>query len=226
MSYRIALNFEDGITRFVECRPGETVADASYRVEINIPLDCRDGACGTCKGFCETGDYDNGAYIEDAMTEEEAEEGYILACQMRPSSDCVVRIAATSNVCKTGVSTFKGHITTIDHLSETTTSFSMKLEAEPPLTFLPGQYVESRHSGQGRAKAILFIQFVAPRIRGLVPHPQYQKRASPDLYARTCKGGRSARVHWTRRQLLSARNPEAFALSRRRNRTCAVSRDA
>lgn len=141
MSYRIALNFEDGITRFVECRPGETVADASYRVGINIPLDCRDGACGTCKGFCESGDYDNGAYIEDAMTEEEAEEGYILACQMRPSSDCVVRIAATSNVCKTGVSTFKGHITTIDHLSETTTSFSMKLEAEPPLTFLPGQYV-------------------------------------------------------------------------------------
>jgi benzoate/toluate 1,2-dioxygenase reductase subunit len=69
MSYRIALNFEDGITRFVECRPGETVADASYRVGINIPLDCRDGACGTCKGFCESGDYDNGAYIEDAMTE-------------------------------------------------------------------------------------------------------------------------------------------------------------
>jgi ferredoxin len=46
------LNFEDGITRFIDCRPGETVADASYRVGINIPLDCRDGACGTCKGFC------------------------------------------------------------------------------------------------------------------------------------------------------------------------------
>ncbi|HEX8077866.1 MAG TPA: benzoate 1,2-dioxygenase electron transfer component BenC [Chthoniobacterales bacterium] len=141
MSYRIALNFEDGITRFVECRPGETVADASYRVGINIPLDCRDGACGTCKGFCESGEYDNGSYIEDAMTEEEAEEGHILACQMRPNSDCIVRIAATSDVCKTGVSTYKGQISAIDHLSDTATSFSMKLEAEPPLTFLPGQYV-------------------------------------------------------------------------------------
>ena len=49
MAYRIALNFEDGITRFIEANPGETVADASYRVGINIPLDCRDGACGTCK---------------------------------------------------------------------------------------------------------------------------------------------------------------------------------
>ena len=49
MAHNIALNFEDGVTRFVDCRPDETVADASYRVGINIPLDCRDGACGTCK---------------------------------------------------------------------------------------------------------------------------------------------------------------------------------
>jgi benzoate/toluate 1,2-dioxygenase reductase component len=141
MGYRVALNFEDGITRFIECNPGDTVADASYRVGINIPLDCRDGACGTCKGHCESGEYDNGSYIEDAMTEEEAAEGYILACQMRPKSDCVVRISATSNVCKTGVSTYKGRISAIDHLSDTSVSFSAKIDPEPPLTFLPGQYV-------------------------------------------------------------------------------------
>ena len=49
MTFQIALNFEDGVTRFIECRPNEVVADASYRQRINIPLDCRDGACGTCK---------------------------------------------------------------------------------------------------------------------------------------------------------------------------------
>src|SRR6516225_10268466 len=119
MAYSIALNFEDGITRFIECRTGETVADASYRVGINIPLDCRDGACGTCKGFCESGQYDNGSYIDDAMTEEEAKEGYVLACQMRPKSDCIISNTATSNVCKTGASAHKGQITAIDHLSET-----------------------------------------------------------------------------------------------------------
>src|SRR4051794_40479289 len=57
MSYNIALNFEDGITRFIESNAGETVADAAYRQGINIPLDCRDGACGTCKSFCESGRY-------------------------------------------------------------------------------------------------------------------------------------------------------------------------
>ena len=32
MSYQIALTFEDGVTRFIECRPNEVVADASYPV--------------------------------------------------------------------------------------------------------------------------------------------------------------------------------------------------
>ncbi|MGD0108453.1 MAG: 2Fe-2S iron-sulfur cluster-binding protein [Rhodopila sp.] len=47
MGDNIALNFEDRATRIVECRSDETVADASYRVGINIPMDCRPGACGT-----------------------------------------------------------------------------------------------------------------------------------------------------------------------------------
>ena len=81
MDHQIGLNFEDGITRFIECRSGETVADASYRVGINIPLDCRDGACGTCKCHVESGLYDGGNYIEDALTEEEASRGY---CQVEP----------------------------------------------------------------------------------------------------------------------------------------------
>ena len=108
MSHRIALNFEDGVTRFIDCAPTETVADASYKLGINIPLDCRDGACGTCKAFAESGQYDGGSYIEDALTDEEAEEGYVLCCQMRPKSDCVLRIAASSDVCKTKGAALQG----------------------------------------------------------------------------------------------------------------------
>ena len=64
---------------------GETVADAAYRQGINIPLDCRDGACGTCKCFCEAGRYDLGEdYIEDALSSDEAEQGFVLTCQMKP----------------------------------------------------------------------------------------------------------------------------------------------
>ena len=53
----------------------QTVADASYRQRINIPLDCRDGACGTCKAFCESGEFDGGTYIDDALSADEAAAG-------------------------------------------------------------------------------------------------------------------------------------------------------
>jgi benzoate/toluate 1,2-dioxygenase reductase subunit len=101
MDHSIALNFEDGVTRFIECRPDETIADASYRLGINIPLDCRDGACGTCKCCVESGEYDRGRYLEDALTEDEAAAGLVLACQTRPTTDLVVAVAASSEACKT-----------------------------------------------------------------------------------------------------------------------------
>jgi benzoate/toluate 1,2-dioxygenase reductase component len=72
MAYNIALQFEDGVTRVISCDASELICDAAYRAKINIPLDCRDGACGTCKCHCESGSYEMGVYIEDALTEDEA----------------------------------------------------------------------------------------------------------------------------------------------------------
>lgn len=143
MSYNIALQFEDGVTRFITCETNETLSDAAYRQKINIPLDCRDGACGTCRGLCETGSYDlpPSSYIEDALTEEEAAQGYILACQTRPKSDCVIKIAASSEACKTGVSSYEGTVTAVERLSESTIGFSIRLDDPASLSFLPGQYV-------------------------------------------------------------------------------------
>ena len=75
MPHSIALNFEDGVTRVIEARDGETVADASYRLGINIPLDCRDGACGTCKCRVACGSFDLGDYIADALSRRRSSRG-------------------------------------------------------------------------------------------------------------------------------------------------------
>jgi benzoate/toluate 1,2-dioxygenase reductase subunit len=154
MGYNIALNFEDGFTRFVEGRAGETVADASYRVGINIPLDCRDGACGTCKCRVQSGEYESGDYIEDALTEEEATEGLALACQMRPKTDVVVDIFASSEVCKTKGQAFQARIASVDKLSETTLAFS--LEGAGAISFLPGQYVNVLVPGTDQRRSYSF----------------------------------------------------------------------
>ncbi|AKA23619.1 benzoate 1,2-dioxygenase electron transfer component BenC [Pseudomonas chlororaphis] len=157
MTHHIALNFEDGVTRFVAANPGETVADAAYRQGINIPLDCRDGACGTCKCFAEAGRYDLGEdYIDDALTADEAGQGFVLTCQMRALSDCVVRVPASSEVCRTTQATFDATISAVRQLSDSTIALSIKGEALGKLAFLPGQYVNLGVPGSEQTRAYSF----------------------------------------------------------------------
>lgn len=154
MSYSVALNFEDGLTRVVPMRVNETVADAAYRVGINIPLDCRDGACGTCRVFCEAGSFDGGDYIEDALTEDEAAAGYGLACQMRTKSDLVLRVAASSDACKIKAVSTPAQVTSVSMLSETT--FAFTVAAQAAVGFLPGQYVSIHVPGTAQKRSYSF----------------------------------------------------------------------
>lgn len=154
MSFNIALQFEDGVSRIFPCEPTELVADAAYRARINIPLDCRDGACGTCKCHCESGTYSMDDYIEDALTIDEAANGYVLTCQMKPTSDCVVRVPASAAACKTEVGAHGGKLTKIERNSATTVSFSVR--AERPVAFLPGQYVNLMVPGSQLTRSYSF----------------------------------------------------------------------
>ena len=155
-THKIALNFEDGITRFIECDEEEVVATASYRSRINIPVDCLDGACGTCKSLCESGQYHLGFYIDEAMTEEEAAEGQVLTCQMYPESDCVVSIPASSDIAKTGVTSYAGKISAIHRLSDNSLTFAIEPDNRDALTFLPGQYANVTVPGTEQTRSFSF----------------------------------------------------------------------
>lgn len=156
MSHQIALQFEDGVTRFIEAKGTETVADAAYRQGVNIPLDCRDGACGTCKCFAESGRFTMGEYIDDALSEGEAQQGYVLTCQMRAQSDCVVRVPASSAVCRTQQARFDAAISEVRQLSASTISLSLQGESLNQLAFLPGQYVNLKVPGSEQTRAYSF----------------------------------------------------------------------
>jgi ferredoxin-NADP reductase/ferredoxin len=163
MSFQVALNFEDGVTRFIECRPGETVAEASYKARINIPLDCRDGACGTCKSYCESGSYDGGDYIDEALTEDEAAAGYCLPCQTTPHTDLVLRIASSSAAAKTGPAAHTATLADIKRHSPTTIEFTLDVDDRGALEFLPGQYVHIAVPGTDQARSYSFSSGPAQR---------------------------------------------------------------
>lgn len=154
MTYQVALNFEDGVTRVINVAEDELVTDAAFRQKINLPMDCRDGVCGTCKCKIETGEFELEFYLEDAMTEDEAAEGYVLPCQMTVESDCVLHIPVSSVSCKTGAQTLEGEVTAIDALSDT--SFNLSVKLAKPMGFLPGQYVNITVPGTGSQRSYSF----------------------------------------------------------------------
>jgi benzoate/toluate 1,2-dioxygenase reductase subunit len=173
-SYNIALNFEDGVTRFVTCKAGEKVLDAAFRAKINLPMDCSDGVCGTCKCRAESGSYDLGDdYIEDALTEDEKESGLVLTCQMVPESDCVIAVPASSTACKTEQSKFAATVIKVEAHNDAAIVLELDVDATAPV-FLPGQYVNIDVPGSGQHRSYSFssapgeskISFLIKKIPG------------------------------------------------------------
>lgn len=155
MTFTIALNFEDGVTRLIDCKPGEKVLDAAYRQRINLPMDCADGVCGTCKCHCESGRYELDAdYLEEALSGAEAAQGQVLTCQMTVSSDCVLRVPVPAASCKTGSQRFAARVAAVEPQGDAAVVLALDLDEAPG--FLPGQYMNLEVPGSGQTRAYSF----------------------------------------------------------------------
>ncbi|CAI0742778.1 benzoate 1,2-dioxygenase electron transfer component BenC [Serratia proteamaculans] len=164
MSFTIALNFEDGVSRFIQCNPNEKVLDAAYRQRINLPMDCSDGVCGTCKCRCEQGEYQLGDdYLDEALSEQEAAQRLVLTCQMVPSSDCIIEVPIASTLCKTGSEEFAATVTSATTLSDSAIEFCLTLDDERGIAFLPGQYVNIAVPGSEASRAYSFSSLPGSR---------------------------------------------------------------
>jgi benzoate/toluate 1,2-dioxygenase reductase subunit len=161
MSHKIAFYFEDGVTRFITALEGEKVADAAYRQGVNIPLDCREGACGTCKCHLEAGSVHMEDYVEDALSPAEEAAGQILSCKATPQGDCVIRLPVESEVClKAPPAALNTTIHALEPLSSS--AFLLTLEGADlgKLDFLPGQYANITVPGTDAHRAYSFSSLV------------------------------------------------------------------
>lgn len=157
MNYRIALCIEDGGTCFIDCDSHETVLDAAYRNGINLPMSCLSGVCGTCKCRCERGEYDLGeGYSESALTAEEAAAGDVLTCQMKVSSDCVLRVPEPSGACSLKPAEHVATVVRAERFSNSAFILTVRPDDPAALAFLPGQYVRIEVPGTGQYRTYSF----------------------------------------------------------------------
>ena len=74
----------DGKTATVRITPGETLLESGRRAGLTPPFSCEAGNCGTCMALLKEGSAT--MRVNDALTEDEVEDGYVLTCQAVPDT--------------------------------------------------------------------------------------------------------------------------------------------
>lgn len=68
-------------------REGTTILQTARSFGVTPPYGCEAGNCGSCMAMLKEGEVT--MYVNDALTDDEVEEGWILTCQAVPTSPCV-----------------------------------------------------------------------------------------------------------------------------------------
>jgi 3-ketosteroid 9alpha-monooxygenase subunit B len=74
----------DGRTHAVPYRAGERVLEAARRAGLRPPFSCESGSCATCMAHLDGGSVR--MRVNNALSAEEVDEGWILTCQSLPTS--------------------------------------------------------------------------------------------------------------------------------------------
>lgn len=134
MSHRVTI---PEIGRSFDVDDDETMLIAALRANIHIPHDCKSGTCATCRFRLLDGTV---SYREDpmALSPEERDEGYALACQAWPQSDIVASVEVLPSL----LSEPQRHTATVvgvEPLGDDVMRLVLRLPGE--LSYRPGQYV-------------------------------------------------------------------------------------
>lgn len=138
MSHRVRIAQFD---REVVVAENSTILAAALEAGLDYPFMCQQGQCGSCKsvlleGRVELGNFYNPMVLGDA----ERARGFILACQARPLSDCVVSIAELGGQVSNPVRDIDCIVAAREAVAPDTISIKLRQGSGGPLIFSAGQY--------------------------------------------------------------------------------------
>jgi ferredoxin len=77
----------DGRVDTAEHRPGTTILQTARQLGMSPPFSCESGSCATCMARLVDGTVE--MHVNDALTDDEVAEGWVLTCQSVPTSPTV-----------------------------------------------------------------------------------------------------------------------------------------
>lgn len=128
--------------REFDVAPGESILDAALRKGVALPYGCRSGSCGTCACRLVTGriDYPEGPPL--GLSDEEIEQGLVLACRAYPQEEIVIEAQELAGLADVVIKTLPARVVKMERMNHDTMRVLLKLPAVERLQFLAGQYVD------------------------------------------------------------------------------------
>lgn len=144
MSHRVQVSDTNEV---FEVSDNETILDAALRTGVRLPHECTFGGCGTCRIRLQEGTvhYDE---FPMALTEEEASQGYALACQARPDCDVVIATASKGPVLPEPVRT-QAEVRAVEQLTTDISRLVLQLPEDLDCDYRPGQHMNVLLAGMG-----------------------------------------------------------------------------
>ena len=224
MSYQIALNFEDGVTRFIECKP-------NARRRRLLPAADQHPAGLSRRGLRHLQVLLRVGRLRARRLHRGRDDRRGGGRRLRPDlpdgagSDLIMRIPATSDVSQGRVPTYAGAVTSSTPYPTPRSRFAIRLNDPTALGFLPGHYVNIQVPGSDQTRSYSFssgpggdeVGFLIRNTPHGVLTTYLRDRAKP---------GDRYRVQGSAGQLLPAGDKAAGAVPGRRHRAGPVPVDA
>ena len=128
--------------RTFSANAGESLLAAAIRAGVGLPYGCKDGACGSCKCQKLEGEVVHGPHQAKALSEAEAQAGWVLTCCGVAQSNVVLESRQVTDESAFPIKKMPVRVAALEKKSTDVMQVRLQLPANDTFRYHAGQYIE------------------------------------------------------------------------------------